>query len=107
MFFSSTLNLLLFSQFQISGSKAFLNTFYSKRKTRVSPLFSWDCELFSTAHFILLTTATRPFVLRILTAFGSTWLFNSTPGCTWEHSVALGKPSRTDLKTDLKNKEFE
>ena len=61
-------------------------------------------ELFTTAPFVLLTTATWPFVLRILAAFGSTWLVNSALGCTWEHSVALGKPSRTYLKVKNLNK---
>ena len=58
--------------------------------------------LFTTALFALLTRATWPFVFGILEAFGSTWLVNSALGCTWEHSVALSKPSRTYLKTYLK-----
>jgi len=51
---------------------------------------------------IFFTTATWAFVLGILGAFGSTWLVNSALGCTWKHSVALGKPSKTYLKTYLK-----
>jgi len=35
-----------------------LGIFLSKRKTRVFPYISWVCELFSTALFILLATAT-------------------------------------------------
>ena len=42
----------------------------------------------------------------ILAALGNTLLVNSTLGCTWEHFVALGKPSRTYLKTYLKNNKF-
>ena len=62
--------------------------------------------LFTTALFVFFSTATWPFVLGILTVFGSTWLINSALGCTWEHPVAPGKPSRTYLKTYLKNNEF-
>ena len=83
-----------------------LSYFLIKRKTRVFPLFMGLYELFTTTLFIFFTTATWPFVLGILGAFESTWLVNSALGCTWEHSVALGKPSRTYLKTYLKNNEF-
>lgn len=86
--------------------KPILGYFPRKRKTRVSSYIIWVCELFSTTLFIFLTTATWPFVLGILGAFGSTWLVNSALGCTQEHSVALGKPSRTYLKTYLKKINF-
>ena len=79
-----------------------LGYFLIKRKTRVFPYFIGVCELFTTTLLILLATATWLFVLGFLGAFGSTWLVNSALGCTWEHSVALGKPSRTYLKTYLK-----
>lgn len=42
-------------------------------------------------------------VLGILRAFLSTWLVNSALGIFREQFVALGKPSRTYLKTYLKN----
>ena len=79
-----------------------LGCFLLKRKTRFSPYFIGVCELFTTTLFIFLSTATWPFVLGILGAFGSTWRVNSALGCPFEHSVALGKPSRTYLKTYLK-----
>ena len=63
-------------------------------------------NLTSAALLIFLTTATWPKKSELLAAFGSTWLVNLAFDCTWKHSVALGKPSRTYLKTYLKNNEF-
>ena len=79
-----------------------LGCFLLKRKTRFSPYFVGVCELFTTTLLILLATATWPFVLGLLGAFGSTWYVNSALGSFKKHSVALGKPSRTYLKTYLK-----
>lgn len=62
--------------------------------------------LLSAAIFIFFPTSTWAFALGIVVAFGSTWLVILAFGCTPEHSVALGKPSRTYLKTYLKNNEF-
>jgi len=45
-------------------------------------------------------------VLGILRAFLSTWLVNSALGIFREQFVALGKPSRTYLKTYLKKFNF-
>ena len=73
-----------------------------EQKKLAIPYFIGICEIFTMTLFIFFTTATWPFVLGILGAFGSTWLVNSALGCTWEHSVALGKPNRTYLKTYLK-----
>jgi len=75
---------------------------FKKIKTPETLIFPGFVRLFTTALFILATTSTWLFVLGLLGAFGSTWLVNSALGCTWEHSVALGKPSRTYLKTYLK-----
>jgi len=70
-----------------------LRCFLIKRKTRVFPLFTWDCELFSTALLILLTTATWELVSRLLGAFCGFWGLLGALFCPFWLPRALGNPS--------------
>ena len=65
------------------------------------PYFIRVCEVIY--HSIVCTSyqTHMDIVLGILRAFLSTWLVNSALGIFREHFVALGKPSRTYLKTYL------
>jgi hypothetical protein len=81
--------------------KPILDFFLLKRKTRFPPYFIGVGEIICHNIAYIFATATWPFVLGILGAFGSTWLVNLALGCTWKLPRTLGKPSRTYLKKSI------